>query len=248
RAARGFRVFLDYDHERRRIVLGAGAYRATGHVFFHRENAPAQGQRVRLRLHLLVARLLADRHDPYGVVSRWLWKRWGRPGFERGGSQRAPLQRYAEHVTRWAFSPEGWGETVWQSLEIDGDRIGAPVFIVDVTQHPSVPKEARRWREPRSLWNQAWFSTQRCANGLYRYARQIGSADLEERARAMTRLALAAPQDDGLFPSVLSCPEEGWANARWTSSDRRPPSASERACHVADAAFTCRMLLEWHAL
>jgi hypothetical protein len=137
---------------------------------------------------------------------------------------------------------------VWQTPELDGERIGAPVFIVDVAQHPSVPKEARRWREPRSLWNQAWFSTQRCANGLYRYARQIGSADLDERARAMTRLALAAPQDDGLFPSVLACPEDGWARARWTSSDRRPPSASERACHVVDAAFTCRMLLEWYAL
>src|SRR5262249_20942089 len=35
---------------------------------------------------------------------------------------------------------------------------------------------------------------------------------------------------------------------RWTNSDRRPPSASERACHVASAAFTARMLLEWHAL
>ena len=64
----------------------------------------------------------------------------------------------------------------------------------------------------------------------------------------MTRLALCAPEDDGLFPSVLTCPVEGWAHARWTSSDRRPPSASERACHVVDAAFTCRMLLAWHAL
>jgi hypothetical protein len=248
RDAGGWRAFLDYDHARRLVTLGAGAYRWTGHVFFEREKAPCRGQRVRLRLHVLASRRPADLASPYGLAARWLWKRWGRPGLDRGGSQRAPLSRYADHVVRWAFSREGWGDVVWQSLDAGGEAVGAPVFIVDVSQHPSVPPADRRWREPRSLWNQAWFSTQRCANGLLRYARQVGSADLEARARAMTRLALCAPQDDGLFPSVLACPDEGWAHARWTSSDRRPRSASERACHLADAAFTCRMLLEWHAL
>ena len=87
---------------------------------------------------------------------------------------------------------------------------------------------------------------QRCANGLWRYARQVGSPDLEHRARLMTELALAAPQKEGLFPAVLVAEEGGgW---RWSNSDRRPPGASEQACHIADAAFTCRKLVEWHAL
>jgi hypothetical protein len=250
RAAEGFRVWLDYDHRRHRIVLAAGAYRAEGHVFFVKEPAACRGQRVRLRLHVLASRRPADCANPYGMVARFLWRRWGRPAYERGGSQRAPLSRYMDRVVHWAFSEEGWGDEVWQSLELGGEPAGAPVFIVDVTRHPSVPPADRRWREPRSLWNQAWFSTQRCANGLYRYARQVGSADLERRARLMTRLALSAPQRDGLFPSVLTCAgsNEGWDHARWTNSDRRPPSASEHACHLVDAAFTCRMLLEWHAL
>jgi hypothetical protein len=109
-----------------------------------------------------------------------------------------------------------------------------------------VPVENRQWREPRSVWNQAWFSTQRSANGLLRRARQIASDDLEMRARKMTDVALAAPRHDGLFPSVLVADDAGhW---RWTNSDRRPPSTSADACHVVDAAFTCRMLLEWHSL
>src|SRR4029077_3524782 len=37
----------------------------------------------------------------------------------------------------------------------------------------------------------------------------------------------------------------GW---RWSNSDRRPPSVSERACHLVDSAFTWRKLLEWNAL
>ena len=65
----------------------------------------------------------------------------------------------------------------------------------------------------------------------------------------MTRIALAAPQTDGLFPAVLLRSEPHDTGAwRWSNSNRRPPSASEDACHVVDAAFTCRMLLEWHAL
>src|SRR5262249_20573720 len=112
-------------------------------------------------------------------------------------------------------------------------------------RHPSVPPDQRTWREPRSIWNQAWFSTQRCANGLLRYARQTGSKDLEERARKMTAVALSAPQTDGLFPAVLVAADAG---SRWSNSDRRPSRVSPDACHVVDAAFTCRMLLEWHAL
>jgi hypothetical protein len=63
----------------------------------------------------------------------------------------------------------------------------------------------------------------------------------------MTEIALAAPATDGLFPAVLVADDDRntW---RWSNSDRRPPSASEAACHLADAAFTCRMLLEWHTL
>lgn len=149
---------------------------------------------------------------------------------------------------RWAFASEGWGDEVWQSFDLEGERVGAPVFIVDVGRHPSVPVAERTWREPRAIWNQAWFSTQRCANGLYRHARHLEDRALEDRARSMTRLALRAPQTDGLFPAVLRAGAGGWSEARWTSSDRRPRTVSEQACHVVDAAFTSRMLLEWHRL
>jgi hypothetical protein len=60
----------------------------------------------------------------------------------------------------------------------------------------------------------------------------------------MTEIALSAPQEEGHFPAVLVA-DGTW---RWTSSDRRPPHVPADACHVVDASFTCRMLLEWHAL
>ena len=250
--AHGYRAFLDYDHPERTVTFGAGAYHMEGHVFFRREPIVCEGQRVDLRLHLLASRDPRDLANPYGMVARFLWRRFARGRLPATSKRdRAAFAQSLQHVVDWAFTPKGWGEEVWQSFELGQKWVGAPVFIVDVTRHPSVPKAERRWREPRSIWNQAWFSTQRCANGLLRYARQVGSRDLEERARMMTEIALAAPQQGGLFPSVLRSDGDGldgWDRATWTNSDRRPPSASERACHIVDAAFTCRMLLEWLGL
>jgi hypothetical protein len=246
-AAAGWRAWMDYDHPRSTVTLAAGAYRETGHVFFERRPATVHGHDVSLRLHVLVSEEMRDRRNPYGMAARWIWERWGREGHARAGrSHVAPLM---SHVVRWAFSKDGWVDSVWQPVDLPaGKRAGAPVFIVDVTRHPSVPPEKRRWREPPSVWNQAWFSTQRCANGLLRYARQVASADLENRARQMTEIALAAPERDGLFPAVLLKDESRGCGWRWSNSNRRPPSATEDACHLVDAAFTCRMLLEWHEL
>jgi hypothetical protein len=246
--AAGWRAWLDYDHPQSTVTMAAGAYEPTGHVFFVRRPLLGDAQPVALRLHVVASDRTEDCENPYGMAARWMWARWGRPGHAHPAP--LPVAGLLDRIVRWAFSAEGWGESVWQAVDLPGTtRAAAPVFIVDVSRHPSVPLEKRQWREPRSVWNQAWFSTQRCANGLLRYARQVGSRDLEDRARAMTRVALAAPQDDGLFPAVLVRDEEradgGW---RWTNSNRRPPSASGDACHVVDAAWTCRMLLEWDAL
>lgn len=245
-----FRTWLDYDHPNRTITFGAGDYEEKGHVFYARKiSHRTEEEGVKLRLHLVASTEPAHLANPYGMAAHWMWERWGRKVHEKLPAP--PYASHLEHVVRWAFSREhGWADSVWQDVKLDGDPpvvAGAPVFIVDVNRHPSVPPEKRTWREPRSIWNQAWFSTQRCANGLLRYARQTGSKDLEERARKMTEIALAAPRDArGLFPAVLAANDDGtW---RWTNSDRRPPSTSAEACHIVDAAFTCRMLLEWYGL
>jgi len=242
-AGTGLRAWLDYDHPRSTITLAAGNYRHQGHVFFARERAQlAQPTPVSLRLHVVTSTSQEDRENPYGLAARFCWQRWGRPNHARVVPP--PIDTHLGRIVRWAFSHEqGWEASVWQNVEGIG---GAPVFIVDVNRHPSVPPEQRTWRERRSIWNQAWFSTQRCANGLLRHARHTRDRDLAERARQMTEVALAAPRRDGLFPAVLRCEDDGtW---RWSNSDRRPPSTSEDACHVVDAAFTSRMLLEWHGL
>lgn len=265
------RAFLDYDHAQRRVTVGFGRVVPEGHTFFRLLTRPpgarvekGRTRDVSLRVHVLTSSAPADLENPYGLAARELWRRWGRRGLSEELAA-TPLDRYLAWTTQWAFSPQGWGEEVWQTpvlprapaanIDEAAPRTGdssapiepaAPVFIVDVGRHPSVPNEARTWREPRAIWNQAWFSTQRCANGLYRHARRIGDDDLARRARAMTELALAAPDRDGLFPSVLRADDAGtW---RWTNSDRRPATVSEEAVHLVDVAVTARGLLEWFDL
>jgi len=257
----GWRTWLDYDHPTRAITLAAGAYKVEGHVFYRSDVVRYEGQPVKLRLHILSSTRPEDLANPYGMAARWMWQRWGRPGHVAGLTQQAPIARYADYITRWAFSPEGWGETVWQQFKIGDRECGAPAFIVDVAQHESVPMDKRKWREPLSVWNQAWFSTQRSANGLYQYARQNNRPDLIERARLSTAIALAAPQTDGLFPAVYTTASSGkllfythyqdtpdWDKGRWSNSNRRPPDVNENACHILDAAFTARLLLEWDTI
>ncbi|MGV3613764.1 MAG: hypothetical protein ACO1SV_00395 [Fimbriimonas sp.] len=256
----GWRVWMDYNHPRRALRIAAGAYKVGRfHVAYQPTPVKYAGQNVRIRLHVLTSERKEDIQNPYGMVASWLWKRNGQSGYSDGGSQRAPFSKYADYIVNWAFAPEpkGWGNTVWQEFALDGKEAGAPAFIVDVAQHPSIPMDQRRWREQRSVWNQAWFSTQRTANGLLRHARQVGSKELERRARLMTQVALSAPQPDGLFPAVYTAggggyqlykDTPGWEKGRWTNSDRRPPGVSAEATHILDAAFTARLLLEWHDL
>ncbi len=254
----GLRAWLDYDHPSRAITLAVGGYeKGDIHVSYRPVEIDYASQAVRLRVHVLVSDKQEDRENPFGMAARELWRRWGHPNHAKGGAQLAPLAKYCDYITRWSFTPEpnGWGDTVWQSFFIDGRKCGAPAFIVDVAQHPSVPMDQRKWREPRAVWNQTWFSTQRCANGLLRHARLIKSNDLEERAKLMTQFALAAPQTDGLFPAVYTTGSgwyklyqdtPGWDQGRWRNSDRLPRGVSDQACHLVDAAFTARLLLEWN--
>ena len=81
---------------------------------------------------------------------------------------------YVKHTYKWAF--DGWKKSVWQEFDLNGKKAGAPVFIVDVTQSPNY-KGVRNEREFRSIWNQAWFSSLRSAQGLFRYGKRTDNND-----------------------------------------------------------------------
>ena len=257
------RWYLDLDAERNELTLGMSAYDVREHVLYVRAPGARYPEgRVDVGFYLMVSTEADDIRNPFRDVLDFLWARYGRERFAAGEPLPPDLMPYVEHTYRWAF--EGWHDAVWQEFELDGKRVGAPVFIVNETQSPNFPGEVNE-REFRSIWNQAWFSSLRSASGLYRYARRVGDDALRQRALLTKELALSAPQRNGFFPAVIATEMEtvdgqnrskGWQTAFWGNSDRNPINrpAGERGTsdvsiapyHVLDMSFTGLLMLRWY--
>jgi hypothetical protein len=254
--------FLDDDARNGTMWLGFVRTEIPEHVLF--KKAPgltfAPG-RLELGFFVGAFRDAGPVPDPWREVSAFLWRRWGGPLFAKGEPIAGPLEPYVRRTYDWAFA--GWAKFVWQEFDLGGRRVGAPQFIVNVSQSPNYPGP---WfqREFLSIWNQAWFSSLRSASGLYRYARRLGGAAGEAllaKARMTKELALAAPMTDGLFPAVIGTANDAveidgkslrrprpWSEARWSNSDRTP---SEHGItpdwyHVLDMSWTGLQMLRWH--
>jgi hypothetical protein len=196
--------------------------------------------------------------NPFAKVSRFLWARYAQPLLAQGQPIDQRLDPYVKHVYNWAFNT--WKEAVWQEFEIDGKRVGAPAFIVNVTQSPNYPGE-QNLREILSVWNQAWFSSLRSAAGLYRYVKQSGDETYLPQALMTKEFALAAPMRDGIFPAVYRTQMTqveidgrrytrslGWQTAYWSNSNRTPKERGidDRWYHILDASWTTLNMVRWY--
>ena len=250
---------MDLDAPARKLTLGMSDTEVEDHVFYVRKPG-ASYAKGKVQFGFLA--LASERaQNPFRPVLSLLWERYGRGLFEGGRPLKGDLTPYVEHTYRWAF--EGWRDAVWQEFELEGKKVGAPVFIVNETQSPNYPGEVNE-REFRSIWNQAWFSSLRSASGLFRWARARGNEDLLAKARMTKELALLAPMKNGIFPALIATEMEtvnglnrsrGWGTAFWGNSDRNPVnreagarSADPRIApyHVLDMSWTSLLMLRWY--
>lgn len=251
--------FLDYDAPAGEARLGMTLTDIPIHVLYKKRPGQKFGPgTVEIAFFVLASLGISPTADPWRRAADFLWTRWGRPLLESGEPIRAPLDRYVERTYAWAFG--SWGPAVWQEFELGGRKVGAPQFIVNVSQSPN-SSEPWYQREFLSIWNQAWFSSLRSASGLYRFGRRTGNGEYLRKARLAKELALAAPQTDGLFPSVIRTDNieveaggkkvlrpQGWDKAYWTNSDRRPAEHGITAdwIHILDASWTASQMLRWY--
>ncbi len=251
--------FLDYDATNGRMWLGMVETEIPEHVLFRKKpGMQIAAGTVELSFYVTAYYDRGEVRNPWSKVARFLWSNWAKPLYDAGEPTPPRLEDYARHTYAWAF--DGWGEFVWQEFDLEGVRVGAPQFIVNISQSPNYPGEWYQ-REFLSIWNQAWFSSLRSASGLYRYARSLGDEELLRKARLTKELALAAPMDDGLFPSVIRTDNEtlvvngsevqrplGWERAYWTSSNRSPRDHGITTdwYHILDASWTALLMLRWH--
>jgi hypothetical protein len=261
------RWYMDLDAVDNVLSLGMSESEAAPGLFFvRRPGAVYPAGRVSVGFYLFVSSTAEDLQNPWRRPLDFLWRRWGRILFTSGQPLPPDLEPYVEHTYSWAFRT--WKDSVWQEFEWGGRRVGAPVFIVNVTQSPNYPGEVSE-REFRSVWNQAWFSSLRSASGLFRFARRTVNRELREKALLTKDLALAAPRREGFFDTVIATEMQtleidgkphrrslGWKTAFWGNSDRNPvnrPSGQPRnpdirlaPYHVLDMSWTALWMIRWY--
>jgi len=251
--------FMDYDAIQKKMWLGMVKTEIPAHVLFKKIDGMmfAPGK-VDISFFVTAYHNTGEVRNPWARVADFHWRRWGKPLYEKGEPISAPLDKYVRHTYEWAF--DGWGDFVWQEFDLEGVRVGAPQFIVNISQSPNYT-EPWYQREFLSIWNQAWFSSLRSASGLYRYARQTGDEELLRKARLTKELALAAPMKDGIFPTVIRTDNimvevdgkkyqrpKGWEHHYWTNSNRSPRDhdISSEWYHILDCSWTALLMLRWH--
>lgn len=156
----------------------------------------------------------------------------------------AALQPYVGHAYGWAF--ERWGGVSWQQFRLGAAEVGGVAFLVTARQQPGAGQEDC-WREPKSLWNQAWFCGLRSAYGFASWGKRLDRDDWLAKAGLALNFALAAPQTRGLFPGYYQAGEDGgWETGRWYMSGPRRPHGHEDFVHLLDSSWTCYWLLKWY--
>jgi hypothetical protein len=251
--------FMDYDAVQKKMWLGMVKTEIPEHVLF--KKAPGMTfspGTVELSFFVTAYHDLCEVRNPWAKVAGFLWNRWGKPLYAKGEPISASLQNYIGHTYDWAF--QGWKDFVWQEFDLEGTRVGAPQFIVNISQSPNYPGHWYQ-REFLSIWNQAWFSSLRSASGLYRYARLIGDQELQHKALLTKELALAAPLKDGIFPAVIRTGNmtveiegkkyqrpQDWKQYYWINSNRCPvdQGISSEWFHVLDSSWTAFLMLRWY--
>jgi hypothetical protein len=253
--------YMDLDARTDVITIGVSKSEVTSHVLF--ERAPGlvipPGE-FKFAFYVMTNSDKASIADPWRKPLAFMWQKYGEQLYQQGQPIQGSLDPYIKHTYNWAFN--SWSKSVWQEFEINGKKVGAPVFIVNVTQSPNYPGEVSE-REFRSVWNQAWFSSLRSAEGLYRYARRTNNKELLHKANMTKELALSFPQSDGLFSSVVGTEMEmidigdkkykrskGWSKRYFGNSNRNPRNpwgeAKDAPYHILDMSWTAHLMLVWH--
>ncbi|GAB3655805.1 hypothetical protein GCM10028791_27250 [Echinicola sediminis] len=253
------RWYLDMDVPENRLSIGMSDYYVEEHVLFKKTSQTNyKAGTVAIAFYLLISDQEEDIANPWRKPLAFMWDNHGKALFESGEPVKSDLQAYVNHTYNWAFNT--WKDPVWQEFDLEGTRVGAPVFIVNYTQSPNYSGEVNE-REFKSIWNQAWFNSLRSAQGLFRYGRRTGNQDYIEKAQLTKELALSFPQDDGLFPSVIAAQMEqkeiggavynrskGWDTYYFGNSNRNPftNEASDSPYHIVDMSCTAYFMLMWY--
>jgi hypothetical protein len=251
--------FMDLDAPAGRCWIGMTNTDTKGHVgYVKRPGMTFAAGEVELAFYLALYDDNEKPCNPWAKVTQFFWERNARPLYAKGEPNRVPLDTYVRHTYNWAFN--SLGKTMWQEFDFNGKHVGGVKSHVNYTESPNYTGPWYQ-RKHKAIWNQAWFSSMRCASGLARWARHTQDKELLRKATLTKELVLSAPMKDGLFPSVVRVDNDmvnidgkkyarprPWSEAYWINSDRLPRGygIDNRWYHLLDSSWTCLLMLRWH--
>ncbi|MDZ7292997.1 MAG: hypothetical protein ONB44_09235 [candidate division KSB1 bacterium] len=89
-----------------------------------------------------------------------------------------------------------YAEQTWFETTLNGRPVGG-LRSERLAWSNGLPEEVNN-----DVWFNSWFQTLRTAYGMYLYGKRNREALLMERAEKVLNLALSAPNEDGIFPSI----------------------------------------------
>ena len=102
-------------------------------------------------------------------------------------------------VTLDALAQRAWKQytdQTWIETTLNGRPVGGMVSR-RLAWSNKLPDEANN-----DIWFNSWFQTLRSAYGMYQYGKRNKDALLQQRAEKVLNLALSAPDEGGIFPSI----------------------------------------------
>lgn len=253
------RWYMDLDIPNNKLVVGMSDYVVEEHVLFKKADSTKFGKgEVELSFYLILSDDKEAIENPWRKPLEFMWEKYGKSLAEKGEPLNGEIEPFVKHTYNWAFN--SWKDAIWQEFNLNGKRVGAPVFIVNYTQSPNYPGQVDE-REFRSIWNQAWFNSLRSAQGLYRYGRRVKNDEYIKKARMTKELALSFPQKGGLFPGLIATEMEqvdiegkaysrskGWGTYYFGNSNRNPSTYNARTSplHILDMSCTAFFMLKWY--
>jgi len=165
----------------------------------------------------------------YQRVSKYLWKRYGTRYLRKPRPQAMPFAEYAkvcypaalaykgdvaQDTKRYAeekpYDPTDSGPLeTWLEFDLDGRPVGG------IRATPS------QWYY--DIQFSPWWNNVRDALGMYWWGKR-GDPTLVDKARRIINLALAAPQHEGIFPSIYNYREKRWFGCYWRPAEDFNPN------------------------
>ncbi|MBL8153111.1 MAG: hypothetical protein JNM70_02910 [Anaerolineae bacterium] len=189
------------------------------------------------------------------VALDFLWKQFARPYMDSQWPQTIPFEDYIRYMFGWS---EKHQDTVWQRLTLNGQEVGAALRVITTKGErinwPVYHGWFKGWHG-MFLRNTIWDSNVRSAMAYRYYGNKWNNPSLVEKSNLATRFSLAAPQNEGIFPTVFVPGEQSRWNSfsqfdyqagHWELSDARRPENHDSCYHVADSSYTAVWLLKWY--